>query len=47
MDCRRPGVRTVHPEIGPYEHGTLDVGDGQRIYWEFCGNPDGKPGMII
>jgi hypothetical protein len=26
-------------EIEPYEHGMLDVGDGQRVYWETCGKP--------
>ena len=25
----------------------LDVGDGQRIYWEQTGNPDGKPALIL
>ncbi|WP_156757616.1 alpha/beta fold hydrolase [Actinokineospora pegani] len=25
------------------DSGHLDVGDGQTIYWESCGDPDGKP----
>jgi proline iminopeptidase len=25
----------------------LDVGDGQQIYWEECGNPDGKPAVFL
>ncbi|HEX3813186.1 MAG TPA: alpha/beta fold hydrolase [Mycobacteriales bacterium] len=25
----------------------LDVGDGNQIYWETCGNPDGKPLVLI
>ena len=25
----------------------LDVGDGNRIYWETCGNPDGKPAVMV
>jgi proline iminopeptidase len=25
----------------------LDVGDGNRIYWEECGNPKGKPAVIL
>ena len=33
----------VHPPIEPYETGMLDVGDGNQIYWEAIGNPDGKP----
>ncbi|MDT8912862.1 prolyl aminopeptidase [Amycolatopsis sp. PS_44_ISF1] len=31
----------------PYDHGLLDVGDGQRIYWETSGNPDGKPVVVV
>lgn len=27
--------------------GWLDVGDGQRIYWEVSGNPDGKPAVAL
>ena len=33
----------MYPETEPYDHGLLDVGDGHRVYWEVCGNPDGKP----
>ncbi|HEX4700672.1 MAG TPA: prolyl aminopeptidase [Pseudonocardiaceae bacterium] len=36
-----------YPEIEPYEHGMLDVGDGNRLYWETCGNPDGKPAVVL
>ncbi len=25
----------------------LDVGDGQRIYWESSGNPAGKPAVAL
>ena len=25
----------------------LDVGDGNRVYWETCGNPDGKPAVVL
>jgi proline iminopeptidase len=28
---------------GPDGHGMLDVGDGNRVYWESWGNPAGKP----
>jgi proline iminopeptidase len=41
--CWSPKMRTFYPEIEPYDHGMLDVGDGHRIYWELCGNPQGKP----
>ncbi len=35
------------PPIEPYDHGLLDVGDGNRIYWEACGNPEGKPALVV
>jgi proline iminopeptidase len=35
------------PPIEPYATGILDVGDGQRIYWETSGNPDGKPALAL
>jgi proline iminopeptidase len=25
----------------------LEVGDGNQVYWEACGNPDGKPAVIV
>ncbi|MFL5186394.1 MAG: prolyl aminopeptidase [Microvirga sp.] len=40
-------MRTFYPEIEPYDHGMLDVGDGHRVYWELCGNPDGKPVVFL
>ncbi len=47
--AHRKGTPIVdcYPEIEPYEHGMLDVGDGQRVYWEVCGNPDGKPAVAL
>jgi proline iminopeptidase len=35
------------PAIEPYNAGMLDVGDGQRIYWEASGNPEGKPAVAL
>jgi proline iminopeptidase len=35
------------PPSEPYDHGLLDVGDGQRIYWETVGNPAGKPAVYL
>ena len=37
----------LFPPVEPYEHGMLDVGDGNRVYWETCGNPDGKPAVMV
>lgn len=36
-----------YPEIEPYDSGMLDVGDGHSLYWETCGNPDGKPALVL
>ncbi|MBW1600759.1 prolyl aminopeptidase [Streptomyces sp. JJ66] len=37
----------LYPEIEPYAHGMLDVGNGHHMYWEACGNPDGKPALVV
>ncbi|HVQ09565.1 MAG TPA: prolyl aminopeptidase [Allosphingosinicella sp.] len=39
--------RTLYPPIEPYRAGRLDVGDGHSLYWEQCGNPDGKPAVML
>jgi proline iminopeptidase len=41
------GQRTLYPDIQPYSSGHLAVGDGHEIYWELCGNPDGKPAVFL
>lgn len=40
-------MRDLFPAIEPSDHGMLDVGDGQRIHWECCGNPHGKPALYL
>ncbi|MFJ3301646.1 prolyl aminopeptidase [Streptomyces sp. NPDC086549] len=37
----------LYSETEPYDHGMLDVGDGNHIYWETCGNPHGKPALVL
>lgn len=39
--------RDLYPPTEPYETGMLDVGDGNRIYWEACGNPNGVPALAL
>lgn len=39
--------RTLYPDIEPYAQGRLDVGDGHQVYWELCGNPEGKPAVFL
>jgi proline iminopeptidase len=40
-------LRTLYPEIEPYETGTIDVGDGHRIYYERCGTPGATPAVFL
>ena len=37
----------AYPPIEPYETGMLDTGDGNLVYWEACGNPDGVPVVVV
>lgn len=37
----------LYPQIEPYDHGMLDAGDGNLVYWEACGNPAGKPALVV
>ena len=37
----------LYPNIEPHDHGMLDVGDGHQVYWETCGNPSGKPAVVL
>jgi proline iminopeptidase len=37
----------LYPPIEPYDQGMLDTGDGNVVYWETCGNPDGKPAVMV
>ena len=37
----------LYPPIEPYDQGLLDVGEGNLVDWETCGNPDGKPAVMV
>jgi proline iminopeptidase len=37
----------LYPEIEPYDNGMLDVDDGNAVYWETCGNPQGKTAVVL
>jgi proline iminopeptidase len=37
----------LYPALEPYRQGYLDVGDGHELYFEECGNPDGKPCLFV
>lgn len=40
-------LRTFYPPIEPNKTGYLEVGDGHTLYWEECGNPEGKPVVFL
>lgn len=37
----------MYPAIEPYAHGHMDVGHGHQVYWELCGNPNGRPVVFL
>ncbi|MDL9978220.1 prolyl aminopeptidase [Microbacterium sp. ASV49] len=37
----------LYPPIEPYETGMLLAGEGNRVYWEQSGNPEGKPVVFL
>ncbi len=37
----------LYPAIEPHAHGLLEVGDGNEVYWETCGNPGGKTAIVL
>ncbi|MEO6065550.1 MAG: alpha/beta fold hydrolase, partial [Lysobacterales bacterium] len=39
--------RVLYPEIEPFAHGLLKVDARHALYFEQCGNPDGKPVVIL
>lgn len=40
-------TRTLYPPIEPFQTGMLDTGEGHTLYWELCGNPNGKPAVFL
>lgn len=39
--------RELYPEIEPFASGWMETGDGNRIYYEECGNPQGRPVVVL
>jgi proline iminopeptidase len=40
-------MRELYPEIEPFDSGMLDVDSRHRLYYEQCGNPQGKPVVLL
>lgn len=38
---------TLYPDIDPFDHGMLQVDARHRLYYEQCGNPAGKPVVLL
>ena len=37
----------LYPEIEPHAQGMLEVACGDLVYWEVCGDPNGKPALVL
>ena len=44
---RDPALRTLYPELPAYDTGTLAVDGRHTLYYEQCGNPQGKPVVML
>jgi len=40
-------MRTLYPEIEPYDSGHFSVTPVHKLYYEQCGNPKGKPAIFL
>ncbi|MET1024356.1 MAG: prolyl aminopeptidase [Pseudoxanthomonas sp.] len=40
-------MRTLYPAIEPFDTGRLQVDDRHALYYEQCGNPNGKPVVLL
>jgi proline iminopeptidase len=40
-------MREFYPELQPYNRGRLRVSELHEIYFEECGNPEGKPAVVL
>lgn len=40
-------MSATHSSTEARDSGMLETGDGNRVYWEERGNPDGKPALIV
>jgi proline iminopeptidase len=40
-------MRDLYPAIEPHAHGMLELAGGDLLGWEVCGNPNGKPALVL
>jgi proline iminopeptidase len=36
-----------YPILDPFDFGFMEPGDGHQVYWEVCGNPAGRPAVVL
>lgn len=46
-DLPSASAATLYPPIELHERFKLEVGHGHRLYVEICGNPDGRPVVVV
>ena len=44
---KKTASQYLYPPIDPFDQRILDVGDGHRVYVEQCGNPNGRPVVVL
>ena len=49
QNISQPNKQRTHlfPETEPFRKGFLDSGDGHKVYYEECGNPNGIPVLVV
>ncbi|SLN57563.1 Proline iminopeptidase [Roseivivax jejudonensis] len=44
---QKRAVQYLYPPLDPFDQRMLDVGDGHSVYVEQCGNPRGRPVIVL
>ncbi|WP_164661432.1 prolyl aminopeptidase [Tropicibacter sp. Alg240-R139] len=44
---QKRAVQFLYPPIEPFDQQLIDVGQGHRVYFEQCGNPNGIPVVVL
>ncbi|SLN69893.1 Proline iminopeptidase [Falsiruegeria litorea R37] len=44
---QKRAVQFLYPPIEPFDQQLMDVGQGHRVYFEQCGNPNGIPVVVL
>ena len=44
---KKTAAHFLYPSIDPFDQRMLDVGQGHRVYVEQCGNPRGRPVLVL